>query len=204
MAKSDRINRTVPMYAVPQLVPSHVCLSCDVCCRFPERTSQYRPFFSQSEIQEAIAHGIDAKVFSNLLGSQVEPVPHPFEDGYLCPAFDPQTSHCRIYNVRPLDCQIYPFVIIWDRERHRVHLGWDIKCPFLRDQTPWPHDALPASSTPVFPDHIQHFIQSMAEKIESAELGRIVSNHPQLVMEFQEDVIPVHPLPRLTQQMTGL
>jgi len=100
------------MVRAPQIVPSQVCLSCGVSCRFPERDSSFLPFFTGSEIQQAIALGIDASFFSDSGGSQVEPGPNPFGEGYLCPAFDPETSHCRIYEVRPLDCQIYPFVVM--------------------------------------------------------------------------------------------
>jgi len=39
----------------------------------------------------------------------------------------------------------------------------------------------------------------MAEKVESPELIKILSATPQLVMEFQEDVVVLQKLPRLTQ-----
>ena len=129
------------MVGPPQIVPSHVCLSCEVCCRFPEPNSSFRPFFTELEIQKAITLGIDATYFSNITGSQVKGIPNPYGEGYLCPAFDPETSHCRIYDVRPLDCQIYPFVLMWDQDRQTVYLAWDTKCPFLIDQSVRPPNA---------------------------------------------------------------
>jgi Fe-S-cluster containining protein len=192
------------MIRAPQIVPSQVCLSCEVCCRFPERHSPFRPFFSESEIQQAIALGIDASYFSDSAGSQVEPVPHPFGEGYLCPAFDPATSHCRIYDVRPLDCQIYPFVVMWDEERQGVLLGWDTKCPFLIDQSSLAqiNKSNPTTPTPslVLPDTLDRFSQNMAERVESPDMIDILSTtNPQLVMEFQEDVVVIQKLPRLTR-----
>ncbi|OLB55926.1 MAG: hypothetical protein AUI03_05730 [Nitrospirae bacterium 13_2_20CM_2_62_8] len=81
--------------------------------------------------------------FTDLDGCQVSVVPSPVSDGYLCPAFDPLTSHCRIYDVRPLDCQIYPLMVMWNADRTQVVLGWDSKCPFLREgkvaHPAWPY-----------------------------------------------------------------
>ena len=96
-----------------QLVPSRVCLQCDVCCRFPEAGSFLRPYFTAEEIQRAVARGINPAHFPDPNGSQVSVVPNPSGEGYLCPAFDPATSHCRIYDDRPLDCQIYPLAVMW-------------------------------------------------------------------------------------------
>jgi Fe-S-cluster containining protein len=180
-----------------------VCLSCDVCCRFPERDSSFRPFFTGSEIQQAIAWGIDPSFFADSAGSQVEPVPNPSGEGYLCPAFDPETSHCRIYEVRPLDCQIYPFVVMWDKGRQVVHLGWDTTCPFLFDQSSVTeiHSSHPTTATRsyVLPETLRRITQTMADKVESPEMIKILSATPQLVMEFQQDVVVLQKLPRLTQ-----
>lgn len=186
-----------------QIVPSRVCLSCEVCCRFPERDSSFRPFFTESEIQQAIASGIDARHFSDFAGSQIEPVPNPIGEGYLCPAFDPKTSHCRIYDVRPLDCQIYPFVVMWGEDRQTVYLGWDTKCPFLNEQCSASevHKDFPtnAHQFSAFPETLLPFSQTMAERVESAEMIPILSANPQLVMEFQDDAVLIQKLPRLTQ-----
>ena len=42
---------------VEQIVPSRVCFTCDVCCRFPERDSPLRPYFTREEIQAAFEIG---------------------------------------------------------------------------------------------------------------------------------------------------
>src|SRR5437016_3656654 len=74
---------------LPQHVPSRVCLSCDVCCRFPEADSFLRPYFTAQEITEAVSRGIDPAAFPNPHGSQIRVVPSPAGEGYLCSAFDP-------------------------------------------------------------------------------------------------------------------
>src|SRR5689334_16924974 len=109
---------------VPQIVPSRSCLTCDVCCRFPEADSMLRPYFSAEEARQAIEAGIDPRYFPNPEGGHVAVVRNPSGEGYHCPAFDAATSHCRIYDVRPLDCQIYPLAVMWNDDRSRVLLGW--------------------------------------------------------------------------------
>jgi hypothetical protein len=47
----------LPGDALPQIVPSDLCLRCDVCCRFPERESFLRPYFTAQERERAIASG---------------------------------------------------------------------------------------------------------------------------------------------------
>ena len=194
---SDRPTKAIPIVEPPQIVPSHVCLKCEVCCRFPEPDSSYRPFFTELEIQQAIALGIDASYFSNITGSQIKGIPHPYGEGYLCPAFDPATSHCRIYEVRPLDCQIYPFVLMWDQDRQGVHLAWDTKCPFLIDQR------VPTNTAQEFglPEALHRFAQTMAARIESQAMIQILSANSQLVMTFQDDVVVIQKLPRLTEEL---
>src|SRR5438445_13763388 len=45
---------------VEQIVPSRVCYTCDVCCRFPERDSPLRLYFTREEMQAAITRGASA------------------------------------------------------------------------------------------------------------------------------------------------
>src|SRR2546422_7062432 len=99
---------------VEQIVPSRVCFTCDVCCRFPERDSPLRPYFTREEIQAAIARGISPDAFPDHTGSKVAVVPQG--EGYRCPAFQPETGRCGIYEDRPLDCRLYPVAVMWDRE----------------------------------------------------------------------------------------
>ena len=49
---------------------------------------------------------------------------------FICPAFSPETGKCSIYPIRPLDCQIYPFVIAFDEDRKQVLLCVDRICPY--------------------------------------------------------------------------
>jgi len=194
----------MPASSIPQIVPSKVCLSCDVCCRFPEQDSFLRPFFTQSEIRQAVERGLDSEFFSNSDGCQVEVVPHLSGEGYLCPAFDPETSHCRIYEVRPLDCQLYPFVLMWDQEHQSVLLGWDTKCPFLLPAGERVEPIQDVSSLPVLPSlptEMLEAAQQLFAQLEGGHWSSTLVAHPHLVTPFQMDVVVLQLLPKLTQAL---
>jgi len=190
-----------------QLVPSRVCLQCDVCCRFPESESFLRPYFTAEEIQRAVTRGIDRAHFPDPNGCQISVVPNPSGEGYICPAFDPATSHCRIYDDRPLDCQIYPLAVMWNEGRSQVVLGWDTKCPFLKpgnrqsaigdrpEFSPLPiaHDPLPG---------LRAYADKITELLERDETIETFAKNPRLIGRFQDDVVVLNPLPKLSALVT--
>src|SRR2546422_9705712 len=160
-----------------------VCFTCDVCCRFPERDSLLRPYFTREEIQAAIARGISPDAFPDHTGSKVAVVLHG--EGYRCPAFQAETGRCGIYEDRPLDCRLYPVAVMWGREHADVVMGWDSKCPFIRDN-------LESAES-------RAYVERTAALLESEDTVRIFLANPQLVGAYQDDVIVLRRLNRLTQ-----
>lgn len=173
---------------LPQIVPSSTCLRCDVCCRFPDPDSALRPYFTAEDIELAVAAGVGRSAFSNSHGSQVTLVPDQRNEGYQCPAFDPATSHCTIYDRRPFDCRIYPLALMWNEAHDQVVLGWDTKCPFLRDQVP--------------ADIHRHAVQVM-ELVNQPNVVKMLGAHPRLVGRFQEDVVVLASLPHVTAAVSS-
>ncbi|MDR4472382.1 MAG: phosphatidylglycerol lysyltransferase domain-containing protein [Nitrospira sp.] len=169
-----------------QIVPSTACLHCDICCRFPEADSFLRPFFTADEIRSAVRAGVASEMFPDAEGTQIELVPNPSGEGCLCPAFDPATSQCRMYDVRPLDCRLYPFALMWDASHTEVLLGWDTKCPYMRD----------LSSAP-----IEQAAEGTARWIEEDATLEILARYPRLIGRFQDDVMVLRPLTRVTERL---
>ncbi len=172
-----------PPITLPQLVPSRTCLQCDVCCRFPDPDSALRPYFTENEITLALAGGIEGTVFPNRLGSQVILLPDPHGEGYLCPVFDAATSRCRIYEQRPFDCQLYPLALMWNELHDQALLGWDTKCPFMREE---------------IPAEIQRHADRVMALLDQPGVRDHVVAHPRLIGRFQEDVVVLALLSRLT------
>ncbi|NOT23268.1 MAG: DUF2156 domain-containing protein [Nitrospiraceae bacterium] len=177
-----------PLTPLSQLVPSHICLQCDVCCRFPDPDSALRPYFTENEIAGALAGGLQGRAFPNRRGSQVQLVPDSHNDGYICPAFETATLTCRIYEQRPLDCQLYPLALMWDERQDQVLLGWDTKCPFMREQ---------------IPGEVQRHAEQVMGLLNQADIHDQVVAHPRLIGRFQEDVVVLASLPRLTEAVAG-
>ncbi len=158
-----------------QIVPSALCLTCDVCCRFPEETSFLAPFFMQHEIAQL---GPPARPrFDSPQGSKIKLARHG--DGCICPYFDPVTQHCGIYTDRPLDCRIYPFALMRDPEG-AVVLGIDTKCPYIQEHA---QDAQMAKDA-----------DAVAQFLESGPIAALWVAHPALIGPFQDDVIILRPL----------
>jgi Fe-S-cluster containining protein len=167
-----------------QIVPSSLCFTCDVCCRFPEETSFLAPFFTEEEI--GALPGNKKKFFPSEQGAKIKLVPHTDGEGCICPNFDPKTQHCLIYEERPLDCRIYPFALLRDREG-AVALGIDTKCPFIQEHAWDPQMKRDAEDARAF--------------LESDPIVAVLESHPGLIGPFQDDVILLHPLDRITARV---
>ena len=173
-----------PYSGLKQIVPSSLCLTCDVCCRFPEAESVLRPFFTGAEIA-AIGASADFRFDDVQGGSKIHLSPH--DDGCICPYFDPVTQHCKVYNARPLDCRLYPFALLHD-ENGVAMLGLDTKCPYIRDHADDPQMARDA-------DAVWQFLAS-------DQIVALLAAHPALIGPYQDDVILLRPLPHLNARLS--
>lgn len=162
-----------------QIIPTEVCLSCDVCCRFLDPDSPLAPIFTETETEKVIAHGVASALFrpqADGRSAQVQLEPHA--DFYICPFFDPTTNHCTIYPIRPLDCQLYPFALMCNEDRSEVVLGVDTLCPFGEVHL----------ETEAFQQHIRHVIDYVESETVTAQLSANWS----LIADYQDTVKIVH------------
>ena len=111
----------------------------------------------------------------------------PYREGYICPAFDPAITHCKIYDARPIDCKLYPFAILWDPSGKEVLLGVDTKCPFVTEHA---EDGL-----------LKEASLEIASAIESPPLLDILASNRYLIGPYQDDVIPLFTLTGLTSRI---
>lgn len=164
-----------------QIIPSEVCFSCDVCCRFLEEDSPLAPIFTSDEKEYLISQGADLSVFRSRedeKSSQIKLIPS--KDYYICPFFETETNKCSIYANRPLDCQLYPFVLMSNKDKSCVQLGIDMLCPYSEKYF----------ETDVF----QHHLQSIIDYIETDDVMDIITTHPCLIGAYQDTVKVFHSL----------
>lgn len=168
-----------------QIIPSEVCFSCDVCCRFLEADSPLAPIFTEMERKKAIAQGASPSQFhqqADGASAQIQLKSH--NDFYICPFFAPETSRCTIYPIRPLDCRLYPFALMFSKDGSEVVLGVDTLCPFGDEHL----------ETEAFQRHIRDVIDYVKSEAVIAEIAA----HWSLIGDYQETVIIVHTLAELT------
>lgn len=166
-----------------QIIPSEVCFSCDVCCRFLEADSPLAPIFTAKEKENAVADGADPTLFRPQAdGASAQIQLKRYKDFYICPFFDPETSHCTIYPIRPLDCQLYPFALMFSEDGNEIVLGVDTLCPFGEEHL----------KTEAFQRHICDVI----DYIESEAVMTQIAANWSLIGDYQETVIIVHTLSR--------
>ena len=162
-----------------QIVPSEECYSCDVCCRFLEEDSPLAPIFTSEEQAHLNSHGVDLSLFESQEDGKSSQVNlKPYQDYFICPFFETETSKCSIYTYRPLDCQLYPFAIMYNEDKSRVLLGVDMLCPYSEAYF----------ETDVFQNHLQ----SIIDYVESDDVRKIIETHWSLIGEHQDTVRVFH------------
>jgi Fe-S-cluster containining protein len=165
---------------LPQLIPSEVCLDCPVCCRFPEKQASLSPFFFPEERSQAEL--IQSKGSFREAGkgqaskAQLVACGH----GFACSFFNPEDHTCQVYEARPLDCSMYPAVIMHSRDHEKVWVGADGKCPALQ--------------RPTVAARLKEYLDLIQRYLESTTLSSLIRKYPQLISEFQEEVVEVREL----------
>jgi len=167
---------------LPQLIPSETCLDCPVCCRFPEKQAPLSPFFFPSERSVVEASPTKGKGSFREKGdgapskAQLVACGH----GFACSFFNPEDHTCFVYEARPLDCSMYPAAVMWSKDRQKVLLGADTKCPAL--------------SRPSVAAKLGQYLDSIQRYLESETLSSLLRKYPQFIGEFQEEVVKVREL----------
>ncbi len=124
----------------PQFVPQKVCLACQGCCRFSDKKSVWRPKITFEEIDETawknatlakkLTAALDEKGYLSTTASQqvaVDGKPAHHCCGQLCE----QSNECQIYADRPVECSIYPVLIV--ARGNKVVISLHLSCPFIQE-----------------------------------------------------------------------
>lgn len=163
---------------IKQIIPSKLCLSCDVCCRFLDKDAVLRPLFLPHEITSKIKPHLDKT-------SRVEL--KEFQNIYTCHFFNTKNNKCAIYSKRPFDCQLYPFSVMFDEKHEKIVLGIDKKCPF--------------ATNPENHDLIKNHFHYLVDLLENKESSSLIAKNPSFIGNFQEDVIQFSYLDTLTKML---
>lgn len=165
------------------------CLACDVCCRFPKADSLLAPFFSHEERVRAAAAGMPGNAFlPGRYGVGGQALLCAAERGFLCPGFNAAMNGCKIYAERPLDCRLYPFMLMYEAGGGGVWLGVDEYCPVMTARR---EEA-----------HFRVCVERLAEQLDGPLVGEVVARSG-IVSDWPEHVKPLRRLGRLSAALCG-
>ena len=165
------------------------CRKCDdSCCRFHRGYTKYAPFFSTEEKNKLVKKGLlkstDFKKEKTgpsssgglrRAGWQMYLKKWRKKSNYsYCPILDKKTKKCQAYNCRSLDCSLYPFLIMKNRQGKLV-LGLDMECPVAKKANKaWEKD--------------KKFTRQVKSFFASKKFKNYLKKHPGFVEEYIRDV----------------
>ncbi|MBL7151578.1 MAG: YkgJ family cysteine cluster protein [Candidatus Omnitrophica bacterium] len=154
---------------IKQFVPQEACLNCRRCCRFSDSNSVWLPCLLNEEIESfADKPGIPAVSIS--ADKRIVPVANSAQDGFLCPFLNTGDNKCRIYEARPFECRLYPFLInLRDR---KVLLTVDLNCPYIRGN--------------IQSADFKRYSQDLAAFLNLPEQLKTLKENPQLLQAYEE------------------
>lgn len=153
---------------IKQFVPQEFCLKCRGCCRFREADSVWLPCLMDEEIQELLDRNIPAVNIS--IDRKIQPVENPSGEGFLCALFNCTDNKCRIYEIRPFECRIYPFLI--NLRANKVILTIDLNCPYVSEHV----------NTPEFKEYVDY----LSSFLNSPKQARLLKDNPQLLKTYED------------------
>ena len=109
-----------------QFVPSSVCLQCDGCCRFKDEKSPWRPRLGKVDVNELALQLTDSSVDDRAYLNTIQECGRHF-----CQFFRSSDSSCRVYEQRPFECSLYPFIL--SKVEGKVKVYVHLACPYVQD-----------------------------------------------------------------------
>lgn len=157
---------------IKQFIPQGFCLKCQGCCRFKEADSVWAPCLLDEEIQDLLDKDIPPASVS--IDKKIRPIPNPGQDSFICAFLNPADNKCKIYASRPLECQLYPFLI--NLRGNKVLLTIDLNCPYVKEN-------LRAEEFKEYTEYLAAFLNAPAQV-------KILKDNPQIIQAY-EDVLGI-------------
>jgi len=154
---------------IKQFVPQEFCLKCQGCCRFKEANSVWSPCLLDEEIQELLDKpGIPAASIS--VDRRIQPIANPGGADFICPFLEIQENKCQIYDLRPFECQLYPFLI--NLRNDKVLLTVDLNCPYVYEK--------------INSQEAKDYIVYLTGYLNSKPLRLMLKDNPQIIQAYEE------------------
>jgi hypothetical protein len=153
---------------IRQFVSQEVCLKCQGCCRFKQEDSVWSPILFNEEIELLLKEGLSPALISP--HKKIRVASFSKEDIFICSLFNTEENKCKIYNFRPLECQLYPFVI--NRKNDKIFLSLDSQCS-------------PAAGKQETRE-LKEYAQYLAGLLNSPRYAEILKNNFQIIQTYPD------------------
>lgn len=121
------------------------------------------------EIQELIDKPLIPQA-SISIDRRLQPIANPAGLGFICPLLSCADNKCKIYNTRPFECQLYPFLL--NLRQGKVLLTVDLNCPYVYEKI---------NSRPA-----KEYIVYLTEYLNSAPVLSLLVDNPQIIQAYEE------------------
>jgi hypothetical protein len=154
---------------IKQFVPQEFCLKCQGCCRFKEANSVWSPCLLDEEIQ-GLLDKKDIPVASISIDRRIQPIANPNDVDFICPFLVIQDNKCIIYNMRPFECQLYPFLI--NLRKDKVLLTVDLNCPYVCEK--------------INSQEAKDYISYLSGYLNSPKQLKMLKDNPQIIQAYED------------------
>lgn len=146
--------------ALKQFVPSEVCLKCDGCCRFPDEKSIWRPKVAQDESKPLAKDiALDGRLKTTCAHGEEQ-----------CVFFNHADRTCKIYQTRPFECRLYPFVLF--KKGSETVVAAHLSCPYVQEKG----DTKEAEG----------YVGYLRKYFEQPDIKAFLANNPALATDYSE------------------
>jgi uncharacterized protein len=154
---------------IKQFVPQDFCLKCRGCCRFKEANSVWSPCLLDEEMQGLLdKKGIPTALIS--IDRRIQPIANPGGADFICPFLETRANKCQIYDFRPFECQLYPFLI--NLRKGKVLLTVDLNCPYVYEK--------------INSQEAKDYIVYLTHYLNSGPLRSMLKENPQIIQAYEE------------------
>jgi len=160
---------------IKQYVPSKVCLKCQGCCRFSQNDSIWSVRLLDKEQKKLLKN----KISFFFIGKDKRIIPQPLAEthSFICSLLNPKDNKCKIYKIRPFECQIYPFILRCHHEN--FFLAIHLHCPLMKDG--------------LDSKNFKQYSNYLGSLLNSSHYLKLLKDNPQLFQPY-EDALDVSEL----------
>ncbi len=156
------------MQILNQFIGKEICLKCQGCCRFAQQESIWLPQLLKDE---------EARIAPYT--KKIQTAANPGQGNFTCQFLTTGDNKCKIYTIRPFECQLYPFLL--NSHGKKVYLAVDLKCPYIKHGT-----------------HIEEYkkhVEYLTAFFNRPDTISTLKNNPQVIQQYEHvlDIVELRP-----------